>query len=111
MNNLLARIDELRRAGPEVMGNRQWILSGDHVSLRERHDWRHWTCHGLFFLLLGGGAIYCMPPWYFDDPLWLVSLAILGDILVIGWLSGIWYLLTTKPMGLNWREQMMTQPL
>jgi hypothetical protein len=57
MNDLLARINELRRAQPDVMGDKEWFLSGSRVLLRQRRDWRDWTRSGLAFLFFGGIAV------------------------------------------------------
>jgi hypothetical protein len=108
VNDLLARIDEFRHAGPKVIGNRKWILSGDRVLLRDRRDWRDWVGPGVLILLFSTGAAYCIPADFFDAPPMLVALQLLGIVLFISWMSGLWTLVP-HVLALDWRQPAITQ--
>jgi hypothetical protein len=111
MNDLLARIDELRRARPKVMGDKEWILAGSRVLLRRRQDWRDWGQSGLAFLFFGGGALaIALSDW--DRYSGKGVLDWLGVLIFCLWISGFGHLLFRKCLfELDWEQQAMTKPL
>jgi hypothetical protein len=113
MNDLLARIDELRRAQPDVMGDKEWFLSGSRVLLRQRQDWRHWRWAGLEFLFFGWCAVaIAVTNWErFSRGGILSGLGSLGVLLFCLWISGFAELVFRETLfELDWQQQVMTKP-
>jgi hypothetical protein len=113
MNDLLARIDEFRRAQPSVMGDREWFLSGSRVILRQRRGWRHWRWAGLKFLFFGCCAVaIALSNWERYSRGGVLSvLGSLGVLLFCLWISGFAELAFRETLfELDSQQQVMTKP-
>jgi hypothetical protein len=111
MNALLARIDELRRAQPDGLGDREWFLTGSRILLRRRQDGRDWRSSGLALLFWGciAAAIVLSDPELVGR---MGILGLLGVILICLWLSGFWGLLFHETLfELDWQQQAITKPV